>query len=221
MANFTTNHRPPCSVNVNGSGFYSQSGIADTCYNHLISGESGLPRYTNVTKRIDYHDVVDPAGVEPYFRPHNNHPSDASCIPADSYCHGEQPDTPYCQIACTFGDSSFNNGLFYNCFHRETGTIDLSACRKLGWKNVFGRKIWHGRWAYDSVNYMAYDNFDWCFQCASRSYTPTFDRTKYLTLSGVAHFENLSSATDPPTLYYGDALNRHLTQTENRVISGT
>ncbi len=200
MPNYPNNHRPPCAISVvSGEVIVPFNGLTfSTCFNHFKSGETGLPLYTNVTKRIDYHDEVDPAGVSPYFRYHLNHPSVLSCIPADAYCHGEQPDTPYCelanyatdQIGCTGGDSSYSNGVFYNCFHKETGTLDYASCRKLGWKNVFAKKGWWGRFAFDSTNNGGYDSFDWCFQnCKSLSYQASCDRTKYLTLSGSGHYE--------------------------------
>src|SRR3974390_453916 len=35
----------------------------------------------------------------------------------------------------------------FNCFQLE-GTIDLSVCRKVGFKNVQARKAWHGRFGF-------------------------------------------------------------------------
>ncbi len=165
-----------------------------------------VPRFTNVTTVDDYHLDADgdPIGdpIPPYSRPDSSDCDDcyrAGCaLPNDKVLCGTWPidERP----------SSAGAGqvlLDYNVYQRlAEETIDLSLCRKIGFKNVQGRKVWHGIFGFMSVDRDVWGPF--CDEtdsgncgCDYRGYQPNPDQTKYLKAHGVASYITNGSLDTP------------------------
>lgn len=85
---------------------------------------------------------------------------------------------------------SFSTGLgiYNNAYVLTTQSISINGCtEKIGFRNVYAAKEWHGRVGYNSKNWQTTDNFAWCGDCNWSSYNPTPDNTKYLALDATAN----------------------------------
>jgi hypothetical protein len=183
-----------------------------SCYQHYRHSESGLPAWENVSRVLDFHDEPDPNGVAPYERLHDSHPSETSCIPRYE-CHGDAPDVEFCELLTTgdilpcsgSGIVTVHQGLFSNCFKPVSGgTVDFFSCHKLGFKNCFAKVHWNGRYGYKSNIWGGYDWFNWCMTCAGKEYVASPDQTRYLSMSGAAHYGQTVHSEGGDVSYAGD-----------------
>ncbi len=114
--------------------------------NGKIKAHEAIPVYENTTTVPDW---ADPPGdpIPPYAYPYP-HPT-PSCAPDADDCGevGEKLCGP------TGGPP------LVNTYAATEDTVDLSVCRKLGWKGVEAYKVWHGRLAYDVQGLRSADSF--------------------------------------------------------------
>lgn len=171
-----------------------------------------VQKWANRTRVEDYKGAdlsPDPAGVPPYSRLNQTNDG-VACAPFDTAC--EVTGTP-CWEDVAGNDKKkccpwpidekgeLNHAADYshrwtndkNCYERIPGeSVDFTKCRKLGFKNVQARKIWHGRFGFMSV-----DNGDWGAECGTvadqpqcdceyKGYQTTSDKVKYLRCEGTA-----------------------------------
>lgn len=159
-----------------------------------IPADAAIPRYLNTTLVPDYH---SPAGsnIAPYARPNYS-----VSIPGCGYA-------PSCGGVGQPGCGVWPEPIPVNTF-ALSGTVDLSVAKKRGFKNVQARKQWHGRWGYNSSNWLAPDLLD-VFPDSTpqakgeilsdcRSYVPTPDQNHYRQLN-----------VGGQILVTGDTLNEH------------
>jgi hypothetical protein len=91
---------------------------------------------------------------------------------------------------CQPGSSSFDVGTLWNCYATTSLTQSSNACTPhLGFKNVYAKKIWQGRKAYNSSELGMPDTWDWCCSCGAETYKANPDNTKYLKLSASSNIE--------------------------------
>jgi hypothetical protein len=154
------------------------------------SGIGLVPATINVTRVEDYTNT-SATGIPPYPRPNPSLPSCATspdCTTSGLPKCGEWQATgvnPSGIFACASGVTAID----YNCFQSTTGLIDLRVCRKLGFKNVQARKVWHGLWGNMAPEWGASDKFggiETPCECAHQSYQATPSDTKYLSYFATA-----------------------------------
>ena len=159
--------------------------------------------YTNTTRVVDYAaSSWNPDGIPPYERPFSSR--NVTCFD-EPYCYGDDcvvsssggpgigyPSCDYptiCSyIPCSGSDVVINSGMYFNCYHKTTQSVDLSKCENYGFKNLVAKLYWLGIHGYTS-RYWAemngnWDGFDYCTACGITNYDPTPDGVKYLTESG-------------------------------------
>ncbi len=75
-----------------------------------------------------------------------NRPGEPRC---NSWGVSALTDTPKGYFACATPDSTHKTERF-NCFIASGKNIDMTLCRKIGFKNIQAWKAWHGRYSYRS-----------------------------------------------------------------------
>lgn len=160
---FGAPYRPPCQ----GWPDASERFVLGPMFNHYRKGEAKVQKYHNVTSVPnpicpDSWPLTQPypVNVPPYIRPpttpndpllpgRNAYPGDAGyCDPGHDQGY---PFAPWLEgqfPACTGGER-----IDLNCYSLIPDEyVDLSICRKLGFKNVQARKFWYGRFGFDSTD---------------------------------------------------------------------
>lgn len=171
-------YRPPCGGwNSGGPKTYLA-----TCGNHRVSAHKAVPRLRNTT-------------VVP-----------AACVECDN-CEGAPPPPapPSPRSVCGVGETNCDPspcGPWPEPVPQNTytpdGTVDLSECRKLGFKNVYGAKNWHGVFGrkshHNGRRVLTMNGNGDCAQYEGVRSTP--DTTKYRSMSVLITY---SETSDTPS----------------------
>src|SRR5581483_6326757 len=189
------------------------------CTQHWRSSSAHIPRWENVTKVQTYFPSGSP-WIDPFQRPEANTAPDCSeynrsgCPDNPCYdCGNGINGNPYCgpgdpsQIQPCASESY--SGNLFNCYDQTTGSVDLSSCEKLGFKNVIANHKWRGRKSFTSREWDIADDFvSCCGGCGYHGYDSTPDTTKYLSVSASAtvtvvtnnfHCDGTTYVADPVT----------------------
>jgi hypothetical protein len=123
------------------------------CYQHARASEDNIPEWENTTT------IEDPNNPGNYIPPYPREslgadwPDTGDCpgAPAPPRVPGSPPQygpwDPSEYPACPDPDASHAT-YSHNCYHATGNTLDFSTCRKVGFKNVQARKVWHGRFGF-------------------------------------------------------------------------
>lgn len=180
------------------------------CFNHWKDAEVSLSLWENVTKVPDWQKTdgfshtFQPDGIAPYARNKRN-PSIcfpvANCGDYDAEPDMHDPSEPSCELPtttsykhCTGDAVTVYQGQLWNCFHKTTSSINFSTCdRKEGWKQIYAKKVWHGKPPYTERGGAkgSIDSMEYCCGCSYLGpiWTPQVT-TKYRTISTTGHIHN-------------------------------
>lgn len=177
------------------------------CWQNKRNDETAVARYPNITSIKDWLCDVETStplpNRLPYNRPENTPPGvgggcgyviclngheTATTVP--DVCI--QPCAPWDFYALNAVEAPIGEGTYdYNRYPTDpTGTVDMSKCRKIGFKNVQAAKVWHGRYGFNSGYGM--DGLSCatvptgCGCSAIRAEMLTAPQTKYLSKQAVA-----------------------------------
>ncbi len=159
---FGAPYRPPCQGWPDAKYRY----LLGPMWNHFRTGEAAVQKYLNLTTVPN--PICEaywsgsgpwPANVPPYTRPDCTSPHSSAGradYPGDAgYCDApstKMPCGPWLDAqfaSCAGGDTTID----LNCYSIVPGEkLDLSFCRKLGFKNVQARKFWHGRFGFEDTD---------------------------------------------------------------------
>lgn len=181
------NRRPVCG---------QSSATPTLSLNARLNPDAKVKIFRNVTKVQDWNTAsINPNGIAPYTRKHNNEPSDFSCFPPDfDCCQGYTQPVPCCEIPdpseilpCGNGTSSVEYGAYHNCY-APTDETASSPCFVRGFKVATAKKAWTGMYSYTSPVWGAHDFIEYCGdnQCRYSNYKPIPDTTKYLSATANA-----------------------------------
>lgn len=133
-----TNLREPC-------GGWGDMNFLIGCYQHNIS--ASVKKFRNVTHVNNYTSSGDTT-IPPYVSLATGVVSCADepdCGAELPICNGI-PSTEL--VLCDSGDIAVSQSRFFNCFEETTESVDISTCRKIGFKNVQSVKVHHGKWGF-------------------------------------------------------------------------
>src|SRR6185369_7730985 len=155
-----------------------------TCFQHKIKSHTTIEVWENVTKVYDYNrdgdgDPIEVEGIAPYPKPFSPRPDLGDC-PGNPDCPAETPAPGNTLPKCgewtdaekpTPVEDATHHTIDGNIYEQTESTVDLSECRKIGFKNVQARKVWHGRFGWMSSDPIGSGNNINCGDC-SASYEP-------------------------------------------------
>ncbi len=202
MSRIAKNIRPPC-------GGYDNRIILSNCFSHFTQREAGVPVWVNTTRVPDWHIPPTASGIPPYSRNVFNDPPLPLCFPepvcGTPDCVGcgtascDRPTTASyldcsgTEISNSIAHTKVFQGLLFNCFEETPQTKSFSSCRKDGFKQIFAKKMWHGRHGYrhrfPTSFGVAPDSATYCCACAYQAPTTSSDSTKYLKIEASSTFE--------------------------------
>lgn len=185
------------------------------CWQNKRNDETAVARYPNNTSIKDW--LCDEGGTPlpdrlPYLRYENKAHSPKACdytICLDGHETATttpdpciKPCAPWDFYALNAVDAPIGEGTYdYNTYPSDpTGTVDMSKCRKIGFKNVQAAKVWHGRYGFNSG--YGQDGLSCatvptgCGCGAIRAEMLTAPQTKYLSKQAVAELEGTYDWTE-------------------------
>lgn len=160
------------------SGCNSDAVYFGECYQHHQGSGATITGVYNVTRVPDYSADPSPSGIEPYASPTSFGLPDCAGVPdcgsGNPACNGLPPTGA---LTC--------NTVDHNYYVSGTGLIDFNTCRKIGFKNVQARKVWHGRFGFLSHDPAGCSD-TWTpgvySDCPAENFQPNPDTTKYLRM---------------------------------------
>ena len=207
MSNLSINYRSACD----GSSRLTPTMYLGGCGQYIIptnSATSSVPVYKNVTRMKTYL-TTGPSYIAPYSEANINEPSCATYYGYSCPSRSAPNGTVFCGpisssdllTSVSSPTQSFSTGLgiYNNLAILTTASVKPSCGPKVGFKNAYSAKEWHGRHGYTSNVYQVDNHFNWCCSCRYRDYDSTPDSVKYLTINATT---NRSSTTSTYAVSY-------------------